>query len=131
MRIQSSPQFTKPTTLQRPPSQDGGMSPQSQDHFQASNFLPKASEFAAGMLLGGIGIGTPAALGVGAVKLLAAGHPLAGVGLAAAAIGVGSVSIPLFTAVGVMTSDGGSSTGFNGFLTGAALSLGAAAVAVF
>ncbi|MBS2033922.1 hypothetical protein JST97_02990 [bacterium] len=133
MRIQSSPQFSRPTFLQHRSSGDGKNSPfrPSQDQFQTSSFLPKATEFGAGMLLGGVGFGTPAALGAGAIKCMAAGHPVIGVGLAAAAVGVGSVSIPLFTAVGVMTTDAGSMTGFRGFVTGAALSVGVAAASLF
>jgi hypothetical protein len=134
MRINQYPTFKSPTLKASPGPSPEKSNPEPQDTMNGAAFsLSKAdlANFGAGVAVGAIGIGSPAALGMGAVKAFATGNYLWGAGLGLAAAGTASVTVVPSLAVAAMSSDGGDRNGIRGFFTGAALSTAAAAVAIF
>lgn len=124
------PQLAKAPSSPPPPP----LAEQPADTADIGNRGFRASDFAnlgAGAAVGAIGIGAPAALGMGAVKAVLSGNYVVGAGLGLAAAGTASVTVVPSLAVAAMSSDGGDRNGIRGFFAGAALSSAAAAMAIF
>lgn len=84
-----------------------------------------------GALTGAVGIGGPAALGMGSVKAFMSGHPLLGVGLGAACLATGATIAPISLMGAAMSTDAGGSAGINGYFAGAVGGTVAAGFAIF
>ena len=85
-----------------------------------------------GTASGVIGIGAPAALGLGAIKAFASGNTLAGVGLAAGAVVAGgTVGAVALMGAAMSTGSGETNIGFNSYLAAGAVTTLAAGVAIF
>ena len=119
---------SRPTT---PSPQEETSAPAKETFSSGASFGEAALGIGLPSGMGAVGVGAPAALGMGAIKSFMNGNVLLGVGLGAAAAGVGATVG--FTSLGLagMTTDSGSNAGLMVYGAGAALSTAAAAVAIF
>jgi len=78
-----------------------------------------------------VGVGAPAALGMGAVKSFLSGNHLAGLGLGLGALAVGGTVGTMALMGAAMSTDAGDTTGMNAYMAGAGISTLAAGVAIF
>ena len=85
----------------------------------------------AGAVVGAVGIGGPASLGMGAVKAFCSGNHLVGVGLSLVAVGTAAAAVVPSLAIATMSSDGGDRNGIRGYVAGAVLTTLVAAKAIF
>lgn len=84
-----------------------------------------------GALTGAVGIGGPAALGMGSVKAFISGRPLLGVALGAASLATGATLAPISLMGAAMSTDAGGTAGLNGYFAGALGTTVAAGIAIF
>ena len=91
----------------------------------------KGALAAMGFATGAIGIGAPAALGLGAAKAFVSGHPLAGAALAVGSLATGGVFVPVSLMGAAMSTASGSSAGYYGYLAGAVAGVAGAALTIF
>lgn len=86
---------------------------------------------AMGALFGGVGVGVPASMVMGGIKLAMGSHLGLGIGLGVAGAAVGALSVPISFMPAAMSTDNGASAGINGYFVGAGLTTAAAGLAIF